>query len=208
MLVISIAGGTASGKTTVARSIIEILASKNVHHKVSIINMDSYYKELSSFSIEERKRFNFDHPDSIDWYLLHQHLQELLAGKPIYKPVYSYSEYTRTGDFEVVYPNSVLIIEGLFALYDKKIRKVSNIKIFVEAPDDIRLIRRIYRDIKERGRNIDEVIDQYINFVRPMYVEFIEPTKKYADIIIQNEKNFKAALELLTALAEKHIVWT
>ncbi|MCS6956167.1 MAG: uridine kinase, partial [Candidatus Calescibacterium sp.] len=157
--------------------------------------------------LEERKKINFDHPNSIDWELLYEHLEDLLNMKPIKKPVYSYAEYTRSNIYEVVYPNSVIIVEGLFALYDEKIRKISNIKIFVEAPDDIRLIRRIYRDIKERERSIDEIIEQYLNFVRPMYVEFIEPTKKYADIIIQNERNFNAALELLTAIVEKHTVW-
>ncbi|MCX7758278.1 MAG: uridine kinase [bacterium] len=207
MLVISIAGGTASGKTTVARSIIEILASKNIHDKVSFINMDSYYVDLSNIKLDERKKINFDHPNSIDWELLYEHLNDLLNRKPINKPVYSYTQYTRSSVYEVIYPNSVVIVEGLFALYDEKIRKISNIKIFVEAPDDIRLIRRIYRDIKERKRNIDEIIDQYLNFVRPMYVEFIEPTKKHADIIIQNERNFNAALELLTAIVEKHTVW-
>ncbi|MEN3014717.1 MAG: uridine kinase [bacterium] len=206
MLVISIAGGTASGKTTVANNIIKILASKGIHGKISLINMDSYYKDLSHLSLEERKKTNFDHPSSIDWELLYNHLDQLLKGNPVKKPIYSYSEYTRTNEYEIVYPASVIIVEGMFALYDDKIRKISNIKIFVEAPDDIRLIRRIYRDIKERGRTIDEVIDQYLNYVRPMYVEYVKPTKKYADIIIQNEKSFKAALDMLIALAEKHIV--
>jgi len=204
MLIIAIAGGTASGKTTIAKNIIEILNS----NKVSLISMDSYYVDLSHLSFEERKKFNFDHPNSIDWDLLYTHLDSLISGKPIKKPIYSFTEYTRKEKFELVYPNSVVILEGLFALYDERIRKMSKIKIFVEAPDDIRLIRRIYRDIKERGRDIDDIIEQYVNFVRPMYVEFIEPTKKYADIIIQNEKNFKAAIELLTALAERHIIWT
>ncbi|MCS7164976.1 MAG: uridine kinase [Candidatus Calescibacterium sp.] len=207
MLVISIAGGSASGKTTVANSIIEILRERNIHDKISILNMDSYYIDLSNISIEQRKKINFDHPDSIDWNLLYSHINDLLQGKKVYKPIYSYTDYTRTNNHEVVYPNHVLIIEGLFALYDEKIRKISDIKIFVEAPDDVRLIRRIYRDIRERGRNIDEIIEQYITSVRPMYVEFIEPTKKYADIIIQNEKSFSAALKLLIALVEKHTVW-
>lgn len=205
MLVILIAGGTASGKTTVANKITELLTARNIQDKVTIINMDSYYVDLSNIDFQERKKLNFDHPASVDWGLLHQHLEDLLNGKPIKKPIYSYVEYTRTGKYEIIYSTPVIIIEGLFALYDPKIRKLANIKIFVEAPDDIRLIRRIYRDIKERGRSIDEVINQYLNYVRPMYVEFIKPTKKYADVIIQNEKDMFPATEMLTALIEKYI---
>ena len=208
MLIILIAGGSASGKTTVAQSIINILSSKNIHQKVNLINMDSYYVDLSHLNIEGRKNFNFDHPSSIDWNLLHNHIRDLLNGKSIKKTIYSYTDYTRTNDYEILYPSSVLIIEGLFSLYDEFLRKIANIKIFVEAPDDIKLIRRIYRDIKERGRTIDEIVNQYINFVRPMYVEFIKPTKKYADVIIQNEVDYKPALEMLTALIEKYTVWT
>lgn len=205
MLVILIGGGTASGKTTVANKISEILTAKNIQNKITIINIDSYYIDLSNMDFEERKKINFDHPSSIDWKLLHQHLEDLLKGKLIKRPIYSYVEYTRTDRYETVCPAPVIIVEGLFALYDPKIRELANIKIFVEAPDDIRLIRRIYRDIKERGRSIDEVIHQYLNFVRPMYVEFIEPTKKYADIIIQNEKDMIPATEMLIALIEKYI---
>ncbi|MFN4219498.1 MAG: uridine kinase [bacterium] len=205
MLVILIAGGTASGKTTVANKITELLTARNIQDKVTIINMDSYYVDLSNIDFEERKKLNFDHPASVDWELLYQHLEDLLNRKSIKKPIYSYVEYTRTGRYEIVHPAPVIIIEGLFALYDPKIRKLANIKIFVEAPDDIRLIRRIYRDIKERGRSIDEVINQYLNYVRPMYVEFIKPTKKYADVIIQNEKDMVPATEMLAALIEKYI---
>lgn len=207
MLVILIAGGTASGKTTVANRIIQLLTLKNIQNKVAVLNMDSYYIDLSHLDFEERKKINFDHPSSIDWDLLYNHIEDLLNGKPVKKPIYSYVEYTRTSEYEIIHPSNVIIVEGLFSLYDDKLRKIGNIKIFVEAPDDIRLIRRIYRDIKERGRSIDEVIEQYLKFVRPMYVEFVEPTKKYADIVIQNEKNLEAAIELLAALIEKYIVW-
>lgn len=206
MLIISIAGGSASGKTSVASNIIKSLYSKNLHTKVTLLNMDSYYKDLSFLSLEDRKKINFDHPDSIDWVLFHEHINLLLQGKSIKKPIYSFVEYTRLSSYEVVSSNPVIIIEGLFSLYDKEIRKLSNIKIFVEAPDDIRLIRRIQRDIKERGRDIDSIIDQYLNYVRPMYVKYIEPTKKYADVVIQNENSFQAALDLLIAIAEKYIV--
>jgi uridine kinase len=206
MLIISIAGGSASGKTSVASNIIKSLYSKNLHTKVTLLNMDSYYRDLSFLSLEDRKKINFDHPDSIDWVLFHEHINLLLQGKSIKKPIYSFIEYTRLSSYEVVSSNPVIIIEGLFSLYDKEIRKLSNIKIFVEAPDDIRLIRRIQRDIKERGRDIDSIIDQYLNYVRPMYVKYIEPTKKYADVVIQNENSFQAALDLLIAIAEKYIV--
>jgi len=206
MLVISIAGGSASGKTSVATNIINSLQSNNLHTEVSLLNMDSYYRDLSFLPLDERKKFNFDHPDSIDWSLFYEHIDLLLSGRPIQKPIYSFVEYTRSSFYEIVLPKKVIIIEGLFALYDDKIRQLSNIKIFVEAPDDIRLIRRIQRDIKERGRNIEDIIEQYLNYVRPMYVKYIEPTKKYADIVIQNENSFDAALDLLIAITEKYIV--
>jgi uridine kinase len=200
ILFIGIAGGTASGKTSVANELIKNLNQE----KVTLVNLDSYYIDLSHLDLEERKKFNFDHPDSIDWNLIYQNLYNLFKLKEAYKPVYSFSLYNRTQEFEVLEPAKIVILEGLFALYKKELRSLMDLKIFVSAPDDIRLIRRIKRDVSERGRDIDSIIEQYLNFVRPMYIEYIKPTKNYADIIIQNEKSFKSALNLLIALVKDH----
>jgi uridine kinase len=200
ILFIGIAGGTASGKTSVANELIKNLNQE----KVTLVNLDSYYIDLSHLDLEERKKFNFDHPDSIDWNLVYQNLYNLFKLKEAYKPVYSFSLYNRTQEFEILEPAKIVILEGLFALYKKELRSLMDLKIFVSAPDDIRLIRRIKRDVSERGRDIDSIIEQYLNFVRPMYIEYIKPTKNYADIIIQNEKSFKSALNLLIALVKDH----
>jgi len=200
ILFIGIAGGTASGKTSVANELIKNLNQE----KVTLINLDSYYIDLSHLDLEERKKFNFDHPDSIDWNLVYQNLYNLFKLKEAYKPVYSFSLYNRTQEFEILEPAKIVILEGLFALYKKELRSLMDLKIFVSAPDDIRLIRRIKRDVSEIGRDIDSIIEQYLNFVRPMYIEYIKPTKNYADIIIQNEKSFKSALNLLIALVKDH----
>jgi uridine kinase len=200
ILFIGIAGGTASGKTSVANELIKNLNQE----KVTLVNLDSYYIDLSHLDLEERKKFNFDHPDSIDWNLIYQNLYNLFKLKEAYKPVYSFSLYNRTQEFEVLEPAKIVILEGLFALYKKELRSLMDLKIFVSAPDDIRLIRRIKRDVSQRGRDIDSIIEQYLNFVRPMYIEYIKPTKNYADIIIQNEKSFKSALNLLIALVKDH----
>jgi uridine kinase len=200
ILFIGIAGGTASGKTSVANELIKNLNQE----KVTLVNLDSYYIDLSHLDLEERKKFNFDHPDSVDWNLVYQNLYNLFKLKEAYKPVYSFSLYNRTQEFEVLEPAKIVILEGLFALYKKELRSLMDLKIFVSAPDDIRLIRRIKRDVSERGRDIDSIIEQYLNFVRPMYIEYIKPTKNYADIIIQNEKSFKSALNLLIALVKDH----
>ena len=200
ILFIGIAGGTASGKTSVANELI-----KNLHQeKVTLINLDSYYIDLSHLELEERKKFNFDHPNSIDWNLVYQNLYNLFQLKKAYKPVYSFTLYNRTNEFEELEPAKIIILEGLFSLYKKELRNLMDLKIFVSAPDDIRLIRRIKRDISQRGRDIDSIIEQYLNFVRPMYIEYVKPTKNYADIIIQNEKSFKSALNLLIALIKEH----
>lgn len=200
ILFIGIAGGTASGKTSVANELM-----KNLHQeKVTLINLDSYYIDLSHLELEERKKFNFDHPNSIDWNLVYQNLYNLFQLKKAYKPVYYFTLYNRTNEFEELEPAKIIILEGLFSLYKKELRNLMDLKIFVSAPDDIRLIRRIKRDISQRGRDIDSIIEQYLNFVRPMYIEYVKPTKNYADIIIQNEKSFKSALNLLIALIKEH----
>ena len=200
ILFIGIAGGTASGKTSVANELIKNLSQE----KVTLINLDSYYIDLSHLNLEERKKINFDHPDSIDWNLVFENLCKLFNFQKAYKPIYSFTLYNRTSDFEEIEPAKIVILEGLFALYKEELRKLMDLKIFVSAPDDIRLIRRIKRDIAERGRDIDSIIEQYLNFVRPMYIEYVKPTKNYADIIIQNEKSFKSALNLLIALVKEH----
>lgn len=199
MLVIAIAGGTGSGKTTVAKAIIRELADE----RITLISMDSYYRDQSHLPLSERVKTNYDHPDAIDKDLLIAHIQDLLAGKPIEKPVYCFKTHTRLKETERVEPGDVLIIEGIFALEDERIRKLTDIKIYVETDADIRFIRRLKRDIFERNRTLESVIEQYQNVVRHMHFQFVEPTKHYADIIIPEGGYNKVAIELIvTAIRE------
>lgn len=199
MLVIAIAGGTGSGKTTVAKAIIRELADE----RITLISMDSYYRDQSHLPLSERIKTNYDHPDAIDKDLLISHIQDLLAGKPIEKPVYCFKTHTRLKETERVEPGDVLIIEGIFALEDERIRNLTDIKIYVETDADIRFIRRLKRDIFERNRTLESVIEQYQNVVRHMHFQFVEPTKHYADIIIPEGGYNKVAIELIvTAIRE------
>ncbi|MEJ2585330.1 MAG: uridine kinase [Robiginitalea sp.] len=200
MLTIGIAGGTGCGKTTVVNQIIEQLPS----NEVGIISQDSYYKDLSNLSYEERSRINFDHPGAIDFGLLEAHLRELKAGNPIRQPVYSFVDHNRTPQTLATYPRKVMIIEGILVMTQPEIRDMFDIKIFVHADSDERLIRRLKRDITERGRDLPEVLDRYQNTLKPMHDQFIEPTKEFADIIIPNNKYNTVAIEIVrTIIAEK-----
>lgn len=185
-LLIGIAGGTASGKTTVARKIVEALAGD-----VSFLDQDSYYRDLAQLPIEERREVNFDHPDAFDTELLVAHLRALRTGAPVEKPVYSFKDYARTGRTERVEPRRVVVLEGILVLAIEPVRHELDVKIYVDADDDVRVIRRITRDLKERGRDFDAVVAQYFKSVRPMHYGFVEPSKRWADIIIphggQNE---------------------
>lgn len=185
MLIIGIAGGTGSGKTTLVNKLLQKIDSS----QATLLSQDSYYKETNNLSIEERTLINFDHPDSIDFELLTQHLKDLKSGKTIKQPIYSFIHHNRTDDFLNTTPQKVLIVEGILIFSNKELRSLLDIKIFVDAEDDIRLVRRIKRDISERGRTIDEVLNRYQTTLKPMHKKFIATTKKFADLIIPTDAN-------------------
>ena len=182
MLIIGIAGGTGSGKTTVVKKIVETLPVNTV----AVIPQDSYYNAQWDVPEELRKKTNFDHPDAFEWPLLAHQIEELRKGNAIEQPTYSYITCTRQQETVHVEPHDVIIVEGIMALYDKKLRELMDLKIFVDAEPDERLLRVIERDIAERGHSLEMLIDKYRNVLKPMHDEFIEPTKQYADIIIHN----------------------
>ena len=199
MLVIGIAGGSGSGKTTVVRAITEQL-----HGRVVVIQQDSYYKDSSHVPVEERKNINFDHPDAIDWKLMCQQVRELKAGRTVEQPVYSYITCSRsTTETVTVEPADVIIVEGILIFTCKELRDQMNIKIFVDADDDDRLMRIIVRDIAERGRTIETAIEHYCDTVKPMHLQFIEPSKRYADVIVPQGGHNKVAIDIITNTVEK-----
>lgn len=199
MLIIGIAGGSGSGKTTVVKAI-----QNNLNKKVAVISQDSYYKDSGHIPVEERKNINFDHPDAIDWDLLCQQLSELKAGRTIHQPVYSYITCTRSKDDTVdIEPADVIIVEGILIFSIPKLRKLLDIKIFVDAEPDDRLMRIIYRDILERGRNMDTAFEHYCDTVKPMHLQFIEPSKRYADIIMPEGGHNKVAIDIIVNTIEK-----
>ncbi|MGM0636394.1 MAG: uridine kinase [Bacteroidota bacterium] len=202
MLIIGIAGGTGSGKTTVVNHIINELQ----HDEVDVIYQDSYYMDTSHLSFEERKKINFDHPQSIDFELLNEHLLSLKAGVPVEQPVYSFKEHNRTGDTVTTLPRKVMIVEGILILAHKELRDLFDIKMFVHADSDERLIRRLKRDIKERGRDLDEVLDRYQNTLKPMHQQFIEPTKEFADLIIPNNRYNNVAVDIVQSVIRERLV--
>ncbi len=193
MIIIGIAGGTGSGKTTVVKRIVESLPEG----LVAVIPQDSYYNDQSDMPLEERKKTNFDHPDAFEWSLLAYHINELREGRSIEQPTYSYITSTRLEETVHVEPREVIIVEGIMALYDKSMRDLMDIKIFVDAGPDERLLRVITRDIAERGHLLEMLIDKYRNILKPMHDEFIEPTKQYADIIIPNGGHNVKAIEMV-----------
>jgi len=193
MLIIGIAGGTGSGKTTVVQQIIEELPEG----EVCVISQDSYYQDTTHLSMEERIQINFDHPQAIDFELLAKHLTKLRAGEAIEQPIYSFKDHNRTGETLTTYPKKVVIVEGILILTNKQIRDMMDIKLFVHADSDERLIRRINRDIRDRGRTIEEVLKRYQTTLKPMHQQFIEPTKEYADIIIPTNRYNTVAVSLL-----------
>ena len=202
MLVIGIAGGSGSGKTTVVRAIKEKLKDE----KVVVIPQDAYYKDSSDLTDEEKRAHNFDHPDAIDWELLCGQLRELKAGKSVEQPVYSYISCSRSKTETVkVEPADVIIIEGILIFSCKELRDQMDIKLFVDADDDDRLMRVMARDITERGKDVSWVIERYSRTVKPMYPQFIEPSKRYADVIIPQGGHNKVAIEVITATVEKFL---
>lgn len=194
MLIIGIAGGTGSGKTTVVRKIIESLPPDSV----AVIPQDSYYNDQSDLPLEVRKHTNFDHPDAFEWPLLAHQVNELRHGRAIEQPTYSYFTCTRLAGTVHVEPREVIIVEGIMTLYDKSLRDIMDLKVFVDAGADERLLRVIERDIVERGHPLDMLVRKYRNILKPMHDEFIEPTKQYADIIIPNGGANERAISMLT----------
>ena len=194
-ILILIAGGTASGKTTVVDKIIESFNPFDV----SVICMDNYYKQRDDLTFEQRKRINYDHPDSLDMDLLKRHILALMDNRNIDCPVYNFAEHNRDKSKTIkVNPAKVIIIEGILALYDSDIRSMADIQIFVESDADIRFIRRLKRDMEERGRTLDNVIEQYLTTVKPMYEAYVVPTKRFADIIIPNDTKHDIAIDILS----------
>lgn len=201
MLIIGIAGGTGSGKTTVVQKIMKSLPAG----EVVLLPQDSYYKDSSHVPVEERQNINFDHPDAFDWGLLSQHVASLKAGEKIEQPTYSYLSCTRQPETIPMEPKKVVIIEGILALCDKKLRSMMDLKIFVDADPDERLIRVIQRDIIERGRTAEAVMDRYTRVLKPMHMQFIEPCKRYADLIIPQGGNNRIAIDILTRYIKEHL---
>lgn len=203
MTIIGIAGGTGSGKTTVVRKIVEALPP----HYVAVIPLDSYYNDTSHMTEEERHAVNFDHPDAFDWRLLGRQVNDLRNGKAIEQPTYSYLKCNRLPETVHVEPKPVIIIEGIMTLLNKKLRDLMDLKIYVDTDSDERLIRNIRRDIVERGRTVEMVVDRYLNVLKPMHGQFIEPTKRFADIIIpqggENHKGINILCRYIEGLVPK-----
>jgi len=200
MLVIGVAGGTGSGKTTVVKKISEKFSKADV----AVITHDSYYFDNSDLTLDERRKKNFDHPDSIEFEMMIDHVKKLKSGKSIEEPVYSFITCTRGEETNTISPKQVLIIEGILCLTNKDLRDLMDIKVYVDCDSDIRLSRVIQRDIQERGRDVDQVLKRYKKTVRPSHLQFIEPTKRYADIIVPQGGKNKIAIQILT----NHIVQT
>jgi uridine kinase len=202
MLIIGIAGGTGSGKTTVVSQIIEELPES----EVCVISQDSYYKDTSHLSFKEREKINFDHPKAIDFDLLKKHLIKLRKGKTIEQPVYSFVDHNRTGKTITTHPKKVIIVEGILILTHPEVREMFDINIYVHADSDERLIRRLKRDMSDRGRSLEEVLNRYQNTLKPMHQQFIEPTKEYADIIIPTNRYNSVAVDLIRKIINQRIV--
>lgn len=202
MLIIGIAGGTGSGKTTVARSIIE----RQGPDKVTFISQDNYYKDGSHLSMAEREKINYDHPFAFDNELMIEHVRLLKQRRTVQAPVYDFTIHTRSITETVeLKPNNIVLIEGLHILFDEKLREELDIKVFVDTDPDVRILRRVVRDIEERGRTIQSIRDQYLTTVKPMHDAFIEPSKKYADLIIPEGGHNEVGIQLLTVLTEQYL---
>ena len=204
VFIIGIAGGSGSGKTRLVKNILSELADK----KTTSIEVDSYYKDLSHLSFKEREKNNFDHPESINFELLYQHLKEILNNKKIETPLYNYKEHIRDKDnVKTIEENiQIILLEGIFALYDKNIRDLMEIKIFVDTPSDVRILRRIKRDVNKRKRTIESVIEQYNKTVRPMFIQYVKPTKEYADLIIPYGGKNKISIDTIVTKIKKYYI--
>jgi uridine kinase len=194
-LVIGIAGGSGSGKSTVARKVGEALSRSSV----AFLDMDAYYRNFAHLPMEERKRVNWDHPEAFDTELLVSQLKELCAGQPVNKPIYDFVTHTRSERTERIGPADVLVLDGILLFADEQVRALCDVKVFVDADADIRLIRRLRRDVQKRGRTLDDVIAQYLETVQPMHLQFVEPSKRYADVIVPRGGHNTIAIEMIVA---------
>ena len=199
-ILIGIAGGTGSGKTTLTRHLKEHFGDS-----VTVISHDSYYKRHEGKTYEERALVNYDHPSAFDTDLLIQHLQELKAGQAVQCPVYSYVEHNRTDETVTVYPNKVIIVEGILIFQNPTLREMFDIKIFVETDADVRILRRALRDVEQRGRTLQSVVNQYLTTVKPMHEQYVEPSRKYADIVVLEGGHNLVALEMIMQRIQSHI---
>jgi uridine kinase len=192
-VIIAVAGGSASGKTTVVDKIVDSFDKCNV----TVIKHDDYYKDQTEMTMEERFKVNYDHPFSLDNDLMYHQILDLIKGLTIVKPTYDFEQHNRSNVTEEVHVTDIVILEGILIMEDKRIRDLCDIKLFVEADDDLRFIRRLQRDMAERGRSLDSVVNQYLNTVKPMHFEFVKPTKRYADIIIPNDRDHEVAVDII-----------
>jgi uridine kinase len=200
-MIIGICGGTGSGKTTIARAVVEAVGRENV----VLIEQDSYYRNLSDMPLDERHQANFDHPDSIDSDMLVNHLMRLKQGLVVEMPLYDFKSHTRSDRIEVIKPKPVIIVEGILIFAESRVLDLLDVRVFVDTPGDIRFIRRLKRDISERGRTVDSVIDQYYRTVRPMHFEFVEPSKRHADIIIPEGSNSNITVDFLCSMLREKL---
>ena len=195
-LVIGVAGGSGSGKTTVVRRIVDALGDS----RVSVLAHDRYYRDRNDLRLEERAALNYDHPDSLETDLLVRHVHELRAGHTVEAPVYDFARHARTANTEAIAPGRAVIVEGILIYTDAALRDLMDVKVFVDTDDDTRFIRRLQRDLSERGRSVESVIEQYLSTVKPMYLEFVEPSKRYADIIVPQGGHNPVAIDMLLRL--------
>ena len=200
-IVVGIAGGSGSGKTTVARKVAEQLTGVTV----ASLSMDAYYRDMSHLTLEERRQLNWDHPGVVDMPLLREQLEALARGESVRRPVYDFVQHLRTARTEVVASADVIVVDGILLLWDARLRELCDLKIFVDVEADIRLIRRIRRDMRVRGRQLQDILDQYVHTVRPMHEEFVEPSKQFADVIIPHGGYNQGAIEMIAAEVQQRV---
>ena len=200
-MIIGICGGTGSGKTTIARAIVDAVGAQNV----VLVEQDSYYRNLSDMPLDERHQANFDHPDSIDSDMLVNHLMRLKQGLKVEMPLYDFKTHTRSDDIEIIEPKPVVIVEGILIFAEPRVLDLLDVRVFVDTPDDIRLMRRLKRDFTERGRSFERTLEQYARTIRPMHFEFVEPSKRHADIIIPEGGQMGVSVEFLCGLVRERL---
>jgi uridine kinase len=200
---IAVAGGTGSGKTTISNALLERVG----HHHIAYLPHDAYYKDLNHLAMTQRREVNFDHPVSLDTDLLVEHVQHLQRWLPVKRPVYDFTKHRRTDDWVDVGPQPIILVEGILIFAEPELRKLFDVKIFVDTDADLRFIRRLRRDIAERGRTVDSVIDQYLNTVRPMHMKFVEPSKRYADVIIPEGGFNTVAIDMVADRIRTMLAW-